>query len=356
MLAMIARNLSMSREDSVDSNDDDIDLATWSSRVVLNDPSIEAHEYTVAMQDYLGADYEPLDGNIYKYFAFRRFFETPYCGQASVFTPPSSTFDYCILTAGLIFIMIIQVLAPIGILSGNAATLIASCYNPFRPDAYFRNYELSQWIVVLCAQAFLFCFILNAYKATVSDGNTMKDIGELAALVEKHGQPVRRWVLILDALVNSYAAVFLSVSMFTILFSEENAQGVIFDSLSLAFVLNIDDLSSDLGFLGDVWDANKIGKFLNIMRRSEELFAYDEESPDDEALEVLAKTALDNFIKIPLYIYSVTQYLLLSMLPFALCAPFFVHAKAAVDPNLRKLWYGEIFQNALVNMTAKLET
>merc|ERR1712007_272425 len=82
----------------------------------------------------------------------------------------------------------------------------------------------------------------------------------LAKGLEYLGQPVCKCFLVLDALINSWCAISLSICMFAILFKESNAKDVVFDALSLAFLLNVDDIASDFGFLGQVWDPAKVGR------------------------------------------------------------------------------------------------
>eukprot|EP00928_Gymnodinium_smaydae_P087696 TRINITY_DN71929_c0_g1_i1.p1 TRINITY_DN71929_c0_g1~~TRINITY_DN71929_c0_g1_i1.p1 ORF type:complete len:364 (-),score=55.53 TRINITY_DN71929_c0_g1_i1:256-1347(-) len=334
-------------------------LAHVAAKVALKDKDAALKVAAMDVAKAIEEDGEPLEGNIYKYFAFREFMETKLVGEESILNPPSRLFDRLVVRAGLVLIMIIQIVSPIGILTGNVFTLIASVFDPFSPDAPFWSYAPSQWIVVLCAQAFLFCFILSAYKGTVSDLANMEQYAELVGLLEKHGQPVNKCMLIADALVNSYAAVFLSVSMFTILFKEENAQGVIMDSLSLAFVLNIDDLSSDLGFLGDVWDAAKVGKFVHVLKHTTAAAAVDPESQSssgedgdlNHSVAQMEHAIRERFIKVPVIIYSVTKVLLMLLLPFAMLSPFFVQTAAKLDPNLARLEHGELW-NDLMNKTA----
>jgi len=276
---------------------------------------------------------EPLDGNIYKYFAFRSFMETKHDGEESLFTPPRKLFDRIVMLVGLVFVMVIQIIAPVALLSSNVFYITEGAFNPFNSDAPCWKYQPSQWLTVLLSQAFLFCFILFAYKCVLSDKEQMEKIFHLALLMEESGQTVCKCVLYLDALVNSYAAVFLSLSMFTVLFKAEDAQSVIMDSLGLAFVLNIDDLSSDLGFLGDVWTPSKVGKFYAGMAECMRIDDTEESDDVDEDHLNVAK----QMNRIPQILYSVAQVMLMLMLPVALVTPFFLKSSAEVDENFKKL-------------------
>merc|ERR1712098_729962 len=74
--------------------------------------------------------------------------------------------------------------------------------------------------------------------------------------------------LLVDAIINCWCGVALSICMFSILFQEDNAKAVVMDALSLAFLQSIDDLTSDLGFLGPVWDSAKVGAFYGELRNA----------------------------------------------------------------------------------------
>merc|ERR1712106_960157 len=148
-------------------------------------------------------------------------------------------------------------------------------------------------------------------------------------------------MLYMDALVNCYTAVLLSLSMFTVLFKSETAQDGIMDSLGLAFVLNIDDLSSDLGFLGDVWDATKVGKFyagLNLCMSADVEGA-------EEAGELIA--IAEQLNRIPHMMYSLAQFSLMLLLPVAFVTPFFLQSSAEVDENLMKILHINMTQSFL---------
>lgn len=274
-------------------DDNDFDVAPAVAMAALNGTEAKSNlfrSFQNAQQSLEEA--EPLDGNIYKYFAFRNFMETKHDGEEALFTPPKKLFDRIAMLLGLAFVMVIQIIAPIALLSSNVFYLREGAFNPFRSDAPCWSYQPSQWLTVILSQAFLFCFILFSYKTIVTDKEQMEKIFHLALLMEESGQTVCKCVLYLDALVNSYTAVFLSLSMFTVLFKAEDAQSVIMDSLGLAFVLNIDDLSSDLGFLGDVWDPSRVGKFyagLNSCISIEDA----EDSEEAEETSALAKQTKD---------------------------------------------------------------
>lgn len=294
---------------------------------------------------------EPLDGNIYKYFAFRAFMEKKDTDDAeTLFTPPKDTFDRAMIIIGLLFIMIIQIIAPIALLSSNVVYLIDHSFNPFTTpwgsDPEINkcwSYFPSQWLVVFLSQAFLFCFILNAYKGCCSDKEQMQDVFQLALLLEDSGQSVCKCVLFFDAFINSSAAVLLSLSMFSVLFKEADAQGVIMDSLGLAFVLSLDDVASDLGFLGDVWNSSRVGRFYACLAQYNENTKGDDEDADSDDEQMDFAAASKKLNRIPMFFYSTAQCFLMIMLPFALISPFCLMHSAEIDPSLKKLMDGELF-------------
>eukprot|EP00927_Polykrikos_kofoidii_P005016 TRINITY_DN11996_c0_g2_i1.p1 TRINITY_DN11996_c0_g2~~TRINITY_DN11996_c0_g2_i1.p1 ORF type:complete len:342 (+),score=65.86 TRINITY_DN11996_c0_g2_i1:83-1108(+) len=335
--------MSVSSDDLSDNLSDD--LATLNAKAVLHDET--AHD-TLRAKGALGflKKSQPVDGNIYKYFVFRRFMETKHVGDDSMFSPPEQFFDRACMLVGLVCIMCIQIIAPIALVTTNIFPLIESLRNPFGADAPCKDYMPSQWMVVILVVCFLFCFVLNAYNGLVSDMKQMGTIAHICHLMEKGGYKTNNFMLVVDALVNTYAAVFLSLSMFTVLYGEQTAQAVVMDSLGMAFVMTIDDLASDFGFLNDVWDKEKFGQFyLGLM----DLEAKDaEESGSDSSLDGHVQKTI---LKCTFCIYTVGRIILMMLIPLVLISPFVIQSSAKFDSGLRDVLHGKLFDE-IANKTA----
>eukprot|EP00927_Polykrikos_kofoidii_P005018 TRINITY_DN11996_c0_g2_i4.p1 TRINITY_DN11996_c0_g2~~TRINITY_DN11996_c0_g2_i4.p1 ORF type:complete len:343 (+),score=64.60 TRINITY_DN11996_c0_g2_i4:83-1111(+) len=336
--------MSVSSDDLSDNLSDD--LATLNAKAVLRD--VTAIE-TLRSKNALGFEdnrSQPVDGNVYKYFVFRHFMEAKHVGDDSVFSPPEGRFDRACMLVGLVCIICIQIIAPIALITTNIFPLIRSLRNPFGADAPCNGYMPSQWMVVILVVCFLFCFVLNAYDGLVSDMKQMGTIAHICHLMEKGGYKTNNFMLVVDALVNTYAAVFLSLSMFTVLYGEQTAQAVVMDSLGMAFVMTIDDLASDFGFLGDVWDKERLGQFYQGLMDLEAMDA--EASGSDSSLDVKVQKT---FLKCIFCIYTVGRIILMMLIPLVLISPFVIQSAAKFDSGLQNVLHGKLFDE-IANKTA----
>mmetsp|Transcript_24654 Transcript_24654/g.57246 ORF Transcript_24654/g.57246 Transcript_24654/m.57246 type:complete len:433 (+) Transcript_24654:127-1425(+) len=302
---------------------------------------------------------EPINGNIYRYLAFMTFgkrkINVESMGEKSLLEPPPKAFNFCIMHAGIVFVGLIQVIAPAAIFITSLDDLISA----FDLDAW-RHYDWNQWLIVMLAWAFLFLFILSTYFQITQEVEASRRCCRLARGLRHLGQPVCECMLILDAIINGYVAVVVSMVMFVVLYQERRAIDVLLDSLSLAFLNNIDDIASDLGFLGGVWDDQRVGDFYAAL--GEEGVYRDCNDPDPDDKEGVAKA--DNMMKqltrdfpgadddlmsgihkaehmaddclgsIPHCIYICTRGWLVLLLMVAVPSPFiFASSAKAADPN-----------------------
>mmetsp|Transcript_44567 Transcript_44567/g.105629 ORF Transcript_44567/g.105629 Transcript_44567/m.105629 type:complete len:410 (+) Transcript_44567:85-1314(+) len=200
----------------------------------------------------------PISGNIYRYMAFMCFGDLKKgdSGQLSLFDPPEHCHNWLMMHMGIVVVAAVQVLAPLTILITSINALIES----FDWSAW-RLYDWSQWLVVMLAWGFLFLFILSTYFQISQDSVSGRKVARLARGLRYLRQPVSPTFLILDAAINGYVAVVVSLVMFAVLYQESSALDVLLDALGLAFLQNIDDIASDFGFLGGVWDDKRVGLF-----------------------------------------------------------------------------------------------
>lgn len=226
-------------------------------------------------------DPDELDGNIYKFFALCEFgnkkLYTEKQHELSLFTPPDDIFSKVCLYVGLLSVIAVQVIAPLSLFGSNIFKLVGNI-----DFGAWRSYDITQWFVVMLAWSFLFSFILYCYNSISSDIDSMRKVCRLAEGLATYGRTVRKPVLVMDAVINCYVAICLCIAMFTVLYNEENAQGVVMDALALTFILSIDDIASDLGFLGGVWDPAKVGRFYDKLDKLRVL-PPDPDDPDADA-------------------------------------------------------------------------
>jgi len=243
---------------------EDDDDGSSESASPLEQPLYQALRHTFITQD---GEEEPklLDGNVYRFLAFRRFGSRHFrwANGESVFKPPDDCPTYTVFMFGISLLMLIQVLGPFALLTSNWKDVVER----WKPLACL-NFDFSQWVVALLAWAFLFCFILLAFYSCDEDAENSRKACKLARVMKHFEQPAQSCFILLDACISCFTSVALSISMFAILFGASNAQDVIFDSLSVGFLLKITSLASDFSFLGAVWDPVKVGKFYHHLESS----------------------------------------------------------------------------------------
>jgi hypothetical protein len=221
-----------------------------------------------------------VDGNIYRYWSFKKFGSKKVNG-VSLFAVPQSRLSGLIHSLGLFCVLVIQCIGPISILLVQISTVKLD----FRGWEKYVEITWQQWFVVILSWCFLFCFILNAIYSVDSDMRSSAQCYKIAkglALIE---EPVRSIWLVVDAIVNCQLAVICSVAMFSLMMDQSTAQDVMLDALGIAFLLKIDDVNSELGFLGRVWDPLKVGTFykqLQDARVFEHINAVDAQVEADE--------------------------------------------------------------------------
>lgn len=302
-----------------------------------------------------------LDGNVYRFLAFRRFGSRQFrwADGQSVFTPPDDCPTYSVFMFGISLLMLIQILGPFALLASNWQDVLAR----WKPLACLE-YHFSQWVVVLLAWAFLFCFILLAFYSCDEDAENSRKACRLARVLKHFGQPVQSCFILVDACINCFASVGLSIAMFAILFGETKSQDVIFDSLSVGFLLKICSLASDFSFLGSVWDPVKVGKFYHHLEGSGAFQQAGIQAEDDiagalrnpgsamrkgvggaaaigdmpqsadAAARKTANAMDDCMIRATGCVNTLTKFLLALLLLLAFPAPFLFESEAEIDSSL----------------------
>jgi hypothetical protein len=290
-----------------------------------------------------------LNGNIYRYWAFASFGNQEFKGR-TLFDAPEEPFERMMIRVGLVFIAIIQILAPTIILISNCQSwrewFIPVNMEEVSLDAWTsvtKYNTFGQWAIVLLAWCFAFCFVLYVYNYICEEMATSKKIARLAHVLNHCGHPVWTPALILGALVKGWDAISLSLSMIIILFKEDTAQGVVFDSLAMAFLLNLDDIASDLGFLGMIWSEGKVGGLyhnlkndglfaeagLGPVRKIDESDASDSDDDDEDDSALLTNP----LVRIPACTYALAKNLLLFLIVVTFVAPILIKSEAVGFEN-----------------------
>jgi len=201
---------------------------------------------------------EPIDGNIYRYWAF---------GFQS-----SSKFT----TLTQIAVVTIQVLAPIAIFIDMFGRLHVECL----------HIGLREWVppegrrpVVHVLQrllAFLFLagFVANAARMIATDGRQSARAKWLVRVVQfrlqranldldAFNKQLKQLWFKVDATVNGLSMFVSCLDLLLIMSADSSPRDVVFDAMSLLFIFNLDDIGGGLGLLGyEDWPAQELGNFL----------------------------------------------------------------------------------------------
>lgn len=162
-------------------------------------------------------------------------------------------------TWGLIMVMAIQIIGPLAIYLSSLGTVKFDLKG-------WKDYTFGQWCTVVLSWCFLFCFILNAYYCVEQDRKTGIMLNRIARALIYVGEPVKPMWLWVDAAVNCFCAVTCSWCMYSLLLSVNTPKDVMMDALGLVFLLRIDDISGEMGFLRGVWDDSKVGKLYEQLK------------------------------------------------------------------------------------------
>jgi len=258
-------------------------------------------------------------------------------------------------TFGLLLVIVIQIVGPLSVLVAAQESL------NFDLEAW-KSYTRSQWATVILSWCFLFCFILNAYYSLDSDEKTSAMCDRIARALLYVGEPVAPIWLWLDVAVNCFVAVGCSMGMYALLMNEESPKDVMMDALGLVFLLRIDDVAGEIGFLGGVWDSRRVGQLYDQLRSAKifdrcgcsdprDLPPPEEdassEAEGDEAIAAggplrrpgaveaeLLRRVQQVPRQVPRLLFLIAKGILLMLLFLALPSPFLFASKATSQPEL----------------------
>jgi len=234
-------------------------------------------------------DHFPVSGNIYMYMALKDF------GRSSGLIQTSRAAGtwrmQWVRMAGFLVIALLQILAPVAIMSYAVSPLQISIQQDGKFDwfPWFRNDP--DWGVSFQSQRmlgilFLFLFVLNGLFVLRSDLEETKKMmfmcrvfEEVAEKNDDWEQPQYKWLWV-GAFINVLCLLLCSICMFFLFIlaaGDKGPKDIVFDSLGLAFLYNLDDIGGDLTLLDEEWDEDMIGDIyggladnMSVMQRLEE--------------------------------------------------------------------------------------
>jgi len=227
---------------------------------------------------------EPINGNIYRYWCVNGGsvfnFKTFSCKGAKAKgekKKKSPIFDAAWSKVfGMVLIAIIQLVAPIAVLLSKHWTVQSYKLGfPLANHGYdhgpghslsegFCTWLLAYFLGILFVLTYMF-WAMNQVNSEEGDWIKIKALLTMREY-EKDKTYSFSWSRIylnMDAVMNCVMLLVCGIAMALVLKLSDTPKDVVFDSLSLLFILKLDDIGSDLGFLdGEDWDAKEFGKWV----------------------------------------------------------------------------------------------
>jgi len=218
--------------------------------------------------------YAPIAGNMYRYWAMS--------GGVFTWNKADEEEDVCDKASrmrkvfGMLTLLLIQVVAPPAVIVATMYKIEWDNVKMWQHDPVYiegsAEYGVSWFTSRILGLAFITAFSLwslDQIEGEKSDWlklNSLLNFYESAEKLDSGYKtcysPERFW-LWMGPVINCLAYLGCGVAMILLLKVADSPKDVVFDSLSLLFLLKLDDLDSDLGFLdsGD-WDGKEMGTYL----------------------------------------------------------------------------------------------
>lgn len=131
----------------------------------------------------------------------------------------------------------------------------------------------------LLACLFIFGFILNGIFVTLDENNNWKRLDQIFTFFQSENPDVHivgEYYLYLGAITNCWVVAWCCLNMLVVIGQSDNATDVVFDSLGLIFLFNLDDIGGDLGFIyeGD-WPAERLAWVRDRIKNVQEEADFD---------------------------------------------------------------------------------
>lgn len=223
-----------------------------------------------------GQKFLPVAGNMYRYWAmngnvfnWEKDADETLCKKGSRLRK----------TFGMLLLLLIQLVAP-------SAVIVATIYKIqwhevqwWESDPWYihhnQEYGVSWFTSRILGLGFIAAYSLWALDRIESEKSDWLKLNSLLNIYERSqeengfwsntfcGWSTTRFFLWLGPAVNCLTFLGCAVAMLLLLKVADSPKDVVFDSLSLLFLLQLDDLDSDLGFLDeDDWDQKGMGQFV----------------------------------------------------------------------------------------------
>jgi len=222
-------------------------------------------------EDWLGS-VEAMPGNMYSIAAFG---EISTKKADSNPCSPKSQKIYARFF-GLAIIWLIQ-------MGGPPAIFLSSCLGwgvPAGKMWKWKDWEvdLDDWqhvaVTKMLSILFIFGFVLNAIFVILDERAVWKRIDTLFSYLNEKTEInlSGEFFLYLGAITNCWVVWWCCLDTIVVLGGADSPKDVVFDSLGLLFLYNLDDISGDFGFIDDDdWDGARLGWVHEAMVKQEEV-------------------------------------------------------------------------------------
>lgn len=133
-------------------------------------------------------------------------------------------------------------------------------------DSNMFDHLLVDWkawaLPKLLSTIFIFLFTLNGLFVLIDEKESFKKMDKMLRYLDHH-TPVfnwsGEWLLYVDSLMNNWLIIWCTLDCYILIGNVRTVKDVLFDSLGLLFLYNLDDISGDLGFVNsDDWDGFRL--------------------------------------------------------------------------------------------------
>lgn len=119
------------------------------------------------------------------------------------------------------------------------------------------------WLAKTMGLIFVCLFSLNGLFVILDERRAWKQLDSMLRYLDSHTPRFEwqgEWLLYLDAFMNCWVVFWCTLDSYLLVGASRTMKDVLFDSLSLLFLYNLDDISGDLGFVNtDDWDGLRLG-------------------------------------------------------------------------------------------------
>lgn len=223
-------------------------------------PDHDTKELLKDIYDGVQADWssDKIRGNLYKVLAFGSNFNISAVTEEEREEGKVTTswiVHNIVKPGGWLIVVLIQVFGPYLI---TYHYLVKTFDCGLTTDTMFPGYDvwskefLEMYPTRLLACGFLYAFVLNSIKMVDSEKQNARRVFNVFYALFTGRPNARYFWLYFGPLVNCYLAISCSIVVFFVLGAAEDPKDVVFDSLAILFIFNLDDIEgNDLAILDD---------------------------------------------------------------------------------------------------------